>query len=537
MAFTYWLPDEHGRIQEYGTNSNAVIIIGANGAGKSKLGAQLEQWDMAGVHRIGAQRNLNFDEAIPLRSYSEAENYVFYGTNEAQRIRHNDKGYRWAWGAYTTNLIDDFSSVLSAIIALQNKAIADYFLSCRKAEQEGHEKPTTPNTAIDLLMQIWDEVLPQRKLIVDDAKFFSSLRQEASGERYSANQMSDGERAVLYLAAQVLCVPENKTLIIDEPELHLHRSIMNRLWTALERQRPDCLFIYITHDTQFAAAHHNSDKIWIKEYNGRNWKLEKLENAELPEELLLDILGSRKNVLFVEGERDSYDTKLYTALYPDYYIIPCGSCTQVIARTRVFRNNPSLHENEVFGIIDRDFRSDNEIERYKADNIYTINVAEVENLFIVEELVRLLASHMGKDPDVVFEAIKRYIIEDRFAGQINGQICEGTVAEIKYKLMCAEISKKSEEEAKASLDAAIDEIDYARIKSEQESKFEGVLQRQDYAEALKVFNKKSVPSSIGHFLGINNKEYCSTVIALLHGEKHDAIVDALAPYLPTEIPR
>ena len=67
--------------------------------------------------------------------------------------------------------------------------------------------------------------------------------------------MSDGERAVLYLIVQVLCIPDNKKLIIDEPELHLHGSIMNRLWKGLEQVRPDCLFIYITHDTDFAALH------------------------------------------------------------------------------------------------------------------------------------------------------------------------------------------------------------------------------------------------------------------------------------------
>ena len=76
--------------------------------------------------------------------------------------------------------------------------------------------------------------------------------------------MSDGERSVLYLAAQVLCVPENKTLIIDEPEVHLHPSLMGRLWRALESARPDCLFVFITHDVQFAALHKDSPRIWVK---------------------------------------------------------------------------------------------------------------------------------------------------------------------------------------------------------------------------------------------------------------------------------
>lgn len=538
MAFTYWLPGEQGNSVEYTTESNAVIIIGANGAGKSKLGAWMEQQDFAGIHRIGAQRNLNFGDSIPLKSYSEAENYVFFGTNDQNRVRSNDKGSRWDWGnSYTTKLLDDYGNVLAALLALNNNEIAYFFDLCRKAEQENREKPSTPRTVLDKLIRIWKTVLPQRDLLVDDAKFYSSFTRNSIETKYSANQMSDGERAVLYLAAQVLCVPQGKTMIIDEPEIHLHRSIMNRLWKELEQNRPDCLFVYITHDTQFAASHSHADKIWIKEYDGQNWKLEKLTGNDLPEELVFDILGSRKSVLFVEGERNSYDTQLYTELYPDYLIIPCGSCTQVIARTKAFRNNPSLHDCEVYGIIDRDFRSEYEIEKYKDDHIFTINVAEVENLFIVEELIRLMAAHMGKEPDSVFETIKSYVIDERFARQINGQICEGAVAEIKYKLTCAEISKKNDEEAKASLNAVLAGIDYETIKQEQEAKFQTVLQSRSYADTIKVFNKKSVVSSIGHFLGINDKEYCSTVIALLRGEKHDDIVGAIAPYLPTGIPR
>ena len=29
-------------------------------------------------------------------------------------------------------------------------------------------------------------------------------------------------------------------------------------------------------------------------------------------------------MLFVEGEKNSYDTQLYTILYPNYYVIACG---------------------------------------------------------------------------------------------------------------------------------------------------------------------------------------------------------------------
>ena len=540
LTFEYWLPNKLGQKEKHKTQTNSVVIIGANGSGKSKLGAWIEQQDLSNIHRIGGQRNLNFSENIPLKRYSQAEDYVWYGSTDSNGPYKQQKGQRWGWGddkRLTTQLLNDFDDVLAALFALKNNENDLFVQQCREADIENRERPSVPTTVIDKLKLIWKSVLQERSIIDEDSKIYAIMDKNCVKKKYSATQMSDGERAVLYLSAQVLCVPFNKTIIIDEPELHLHRSIMNRLWKALENSRPDCLFIYITHDTQFAAEHNHTDTIWVKEFDGQNWKLEKLNDNALPKELVLDILGSRKNALFVEGERNSYDTQLYSELYPDYYIIPCGSCSQVIARTKAFHNNPSLHDYEAYGIIDRDFRSEHEINKYQNDNIYTIEVAEVENLFIVEELVRLMAVHMGKDQDGVFEAVKKHIIHDRFAKQINGQICEGTVADIKYRLSCAEISKKSDTEAKASLYAALAKIDYDSIKKEQEHKFQTVLQSDLYAEVIKVFNKKSIVNSVGHFMGINDKEYCPTIIALLHGSKHDEILNALDSYLPIGIPR
>ena len=540
MAYTYWLPDENGSKVDYTTESNSVIIVGANGAGKSKLGAWIEQRDFAKVHRIAAQRGLSFKKNIPLKNYTEAENLVLFGESDAEYPYKQQKGYRWGWNEkaeYTTRMIMDFEYVLAALLAMNANEEHDYVESVKEAEKKHETYPIPPTTVIEKLFHIWDEVLPQRKLSLEDSQFFASFKNDGNEVKYSATEMSDGERSVLYLAAQVLCVPDNKILIMDEPELHLHPSIMNRLWRALERYRRDCLFIYITHDLQFASMHSHAEKIWIKEYDGHNWLLQKIEDGDLPEELLLEIMGSRKNVIFVEGERNSYDTQLYSELYPGYLIVPCGSSTQVIARTKAFRNNPDLHDCQVYGIIDRDFRSDYEIEKYKEHGVFTIKVAEVENLFLVEELVRLMAEQFGEDVDVALHNVKQYVVEVRFNNQINGQICESVVSEIKYRLSSAEISKVDENKAKESLEIALSSIDYDQIKSTQETKFQQVLDEGDYTKVLRVFNQKNLSKSIGRFLGVDNRQYCEKVINLLQGIKHDEIVSALSPYLPTEIPR
>ena len=534
MKFKYYLPDEQSDPIPYETNTNALIIIGANGSGKSKLGAWIERQDFKSIHRIGAQRSLTFNENIALKSYSQAEDLVFWGSTEDSQ-KNGNKSYRWNWGEFTTTLMNDFENVLAALIALKNNENDHYIEQCKLAELNNTPNPHTPETSIDKLFAIWKDVFPQRELFVEDSKFLANIPNK-SNDKYSATQMSDGERSVLYLVAQVLCVPENKTLIIDEPEIHLHRSIMNRLWSSLEKHRPDCLFIFITHDTQFAAMHKNADKIWIQDFDGKHWRLKKIEDNDLPEELLFDILGSRNNVLFVEGEKNSFDTQLYTIIFPGYYIVPCGSCTQVIERTKAFNNNPNLHNCKVYGIIDRDYRTNYEIEKHKENNIFTLNVAEVENLFITEEIVTFMANHMGQNKEKVFEEIKKYVIDIRFKNQIDKQVCQSVVAQIKYKLTSANISNRNNSEAKKSLANAYASIDYDEIYNSENIKFQQILKKRNYRDVIGVFNEKGIAKSIGHYFNIDNSAYCNTVINLLSTGKYDEIITALLTYFPLEIP-
>ena len=101
-------------------------------------------------------------------------------------------------------------------------------------------------------------------------------------------------------------------------------------------------------------------------------------------------------MIFVEGTDESYDTKLYSEIYKSYYVIPCGGCSNVIARTKAMRDTPQLHDIECFGIIDRDYRGEAEINAYREHHIYTLKVAEVENLFLVEELFLRVKSSIKK---------------------------------------------------------------------------------------------------------------------------------------------
>lgn len=533
-SYKYILPDQNNKPDEKETNYHSIVIIGANGSGKSRLGVWMENNNLNKTHRISAQRSLIFNKYIELKSYKQSQNLLTFGA-ETPRESH-DLCWNTGWNGgeldYTTSMLNDYEYVLSTLIAIQTKQQDKFIKDCKQKESQGEKHDEVPEMILDKLKRIWNTIFSHRTIDIKDGKVIATLKDF----EYEGRAMSDGERVTLYLIAQCLCVPEDKIIIIDEPEIHLHRSIMDKLWTSIEAERKDCFFIYITHDTQFAATHKNSEKLWIKNYDGINWNFEEIKDSNLPEQLLLDILGNRKPVLFVEGTSDSYDTKLYSEIYKNYYIIPCGSCSSVIAQTKSMNANEQLHHLKCYGIIDRDYRNDYEIEVYKRDNIFALEVAEVENLFLTEELLCVVNKIMEFDNNSRIENIKKYIIEERFAKTINKQICEAIVSELKFELNTVPISEKSEEEAKKTLDKAFKEISYDNIKIEQTHKFKQILDSHVYKDILKVFNCKSLSKSIGHFWGIDNKEYQNFILRQIKGKSANDIINAIIPYLPKDIP-
>ena len=122
--------------------------------------------------------------------------------------------------------------------------------------------------------------------------------------QYAASELSDGERVMLYLIGQSLLAEADSVLIIDEPELHIHKAILSLLWDEIERARHDIYIVYITHDLEFAASRGSAKVLAVEEFDFHDlrWQIvEPTDNADLPEPTLLKILGSRKSILFTEG--------------------------------------------------------------------------------------------------------------------------------------------------------------------------------------------------------------------------------------------
>lgn len=566
----FYLPNiETGEGELHHTDTQAVIIIGANGAGKSHLAAFIEKSDFekdkerdkeigekrrhgGKCLRISAQRILNFEDSIQLENYKIAEGKVIFGNNLGTNEKDFNKWWVNGMSAWTTAVTNDFDSVLAATIAKINLEYKVYYENSLENKNDECEQ-AKHNLTIDRIKRIWHKVLSERDITISDGQVLAIA--PGTQSEYNANQMSDGERVCLYMICQVLSAPSNMLIIVDEPELHLHPSIMNKLWNTLEQARPDCHFIYVTHDTEFASNHPDAEIIWVKSYDGHSkWEYEILKENELPDDLLLKILGNRKNVLFIEGKSGSWDYKIYGSIFNNFFIIPCASCNDVIKKTKTYNENNLLHHLKVFGIVDRDYRNENEIDALRSANVYCIEVAEVENLFLTEEVLRVF--HKSRSISVqtsnhLIENIKNEV-RNHFKTELSDQKSKALNAMIKYHFSVLPL--------KGSYNSIDDLKKYIKIDIEQKiNDFDGILKKRydninasgDYNEIIKIYNNKGLFSVLDKVAAsfakntdnneeINSKfygDYRGFIIRSLQNssEVNSDLKKAFMKYLPKEI--
>ena len=232
-----------------------------------------------------------------------------------------------------------------------------------------------------------------------------------SGISYGMEQMSDGERNAVILAANVLTVSPGTVLLIDEPERHLHRSIIAPLLSALFARRQDCAFVVSTHEIALPIANPKARVLVVRscQWQGNKanaWDVEVLEpNAPLPEDLKRDILGTRRRVLFVEGTANSLDLPLYGALFSELSVVPKGSCNDVISAVNGLRSSQEHHRVEAFGLIDRDDRQLDETEKLAESGTFALSVCSVESLYYcsdaIEAVAHRQAESLGYDRDEI----------------------------------------------------------------------------------------------------------------------------------------
>ena len=496
------LPHIDGREPDVIRHARQITLIGGNGSGKTRFMRAL-------IGELG-------DRAFYLSALSAA----FPEREPSTRAGSIDMLYK-AQIRQRPYMRNDAVSELDKLAYMLVTDEFEALLEMKSRQLAGEEQPDQKPTRLDKVMQVWEKIFPGSEILRRAGLLL--FTNESGDDPVSALTLSQGERAVFYYIAAVLYAAPGAVIFIDSPSLFLHPAILNTLWNTIESLRPDCTFVYNTVDPDFVNSRTQNICVWIRSYDAENiaWDYQVLDYASITDDLFVDLIGSRRPVLFVEGDREhSIDSKLYTLVFSDYTVRPLGSCDKVIESTRTFNDLRRMHHLESRGIVDRDRRTDPEVDYLRRKNVFVPNVAEVENIFLLEDVVRIMAKARGRNADRVMQKVKDDVIHT-FSKLYDKQVMEHVRHQVKRSVECKVDGRFTCITALEShLRQLIDKLRPRDIYNEMRAEFQGFIDTRDYAGILRVFNHKPMlsDSPVSRLLGFNSKDdYISGVLTALKG--------------------
>ena len=517
---------------------DSLMFVGANGSGKTRLAVEIETCLGIRAHRISAHRAQKLNPSISKVSEKEALTGLRYGDRsiEAADGLHYRLGSRWNMNS-AVSLLDDFDFLIQALFAEQSNTALKAYNRYKPGNVDFEPSEMYQITTFDTLNEIWQRLLPHRQLHVSGDDIQVSLPN--SPETYSASEMSDGERAVFYLIGQTLVADQETVLIIDEPELHMHRSIMSKLWDELEAIRSDCSFVFITHDLEFAVAR-TARKYVIRDFDPTpKWTIEEVpEGTGFEDETVALILGSRRPILFVEGNNSSLDMALYRCCYPEWTVISRGSCVDVIHSVLTMRNCNELAWVTCAGIVDADDHNEAEKLLLSSQGIAVLPVSEIENLILLPKVSRAIAKLEGYQNTHLEEVLSR--LSDAVFTKVNspGQIekvvlryCKRRIDRILKKVDLRNASNM--EELEELYKTRTDELNFHSIASDIRSKINKAVGEKNLSKILELHDDKGFLAIAAQSLKkCRKQDFEGWLTRVLRNSSAPSVSEAIYSYLP-----
>ena len=376
---------------------STTVIIGANGAGKSSLINELRKNSIDEMYVLPAQKLLYFVSNISNRNNIEQENYI-------RDLKNTNIKYDTI-DLYPLNIQDNFSNTFTNLITLLVKDIMVV------ATYKFRGQNDSSLSLWQKLERIWNKIKPEISFEIDPIKIIVNVKKNDS--KYSINGLSDGERCILFYIGNVLLAPENSYIVVDEPETFLNAAVYNELWDLLISERPDCQFIFASHNMDFVQSRTNATYIWCKKFEAPyDLDYQVLEETqEMPLSLLTEVSGTRKPILFCEGTKNSIDYQIYSKLFSEFcFVKPVQGHKQVIQYTKAYNKLKKSHGNEAYGIIDYDWMDEARIQNYKKKNIFVLPFNEIEMFLIDEEIVNYVLSDDEEDKKQKIKKLRDTVI-------------------------------------------------------------------------------------------------------------------------------
>jgi energy-coupling factor transporter ATP-binding protein EcfA2 len=377
-----------------------VFVLGANGTGKSALLVKMAHQLGSSGRRVVASRPLAIEQDASELTAANAQNL---------RSSYDSWDRELAYRAKTPNAFQRAQLYLYALSELENRfsrGISVQVMGGGDIDLVKIRKTKSPIERVNDALRAAGFLI---SISLDNTGRVQG--QKAGTQPYGVSELSDGERAALFLLIEVLDALPGTVILIDEPERHIHRSLLLPLVKELTELRPDCCLVVATHDIELPVAYRETQIVLVRgmpEF-GQKWDVDLVADAtSIPSDIRESILGSRRRVAFVEGDEDGIDHGLYNILLGEISIVSKQSSREVEQAALGARSISDIEWLHAWGIIDRDGRTDEQGEELRQKGIWCIPLYSVESIYyhptVIQEMVRRSEALHGPLPNAYADA-------------------------------------------------------------------------------------------------------------------------------------
>ncbi len=423
--------------------SDLVVIAGANGAGKTRLVSHvLQSFQNAAIRDVNfTVQATNDDERVLLGArevvstdptqrkklqtllqqnrqrrnfrsgilYFESDRSVSQVKPLKFEFEFNDPyteniGWNMPMQPLRSRWQDTQHAIFKKVLTLRSSLGAN----AMRARRDGKDQMSLSfSDPLEPFKEAFSKLLSP-KLLVDPDLQNQKLMYQEGAEKRPIETLSSGEREVLNIAFDfILRKPSDCVVFFDEPELHLHPELLNRLIKTLRTSGERNQFFLISHSPEVMASSLEDTVVFLtkpKPDNSNQATVLK-PGGETTEALSalgqsVGVVALGKKVVLIEGKSSSLDTKVYSAIaqqdFPELIFVPSDSRADLENFDRVNERvlNQTLWGVQFFMLADRDSAVARNEESAK---FRTLPRYHLENYFL-DSSVLAACFHGQEDP-------------------------------------------------------------------------------------------------------------------------------------------
>ena len=457
----------HLTVEDIPETAKLIVLVGPNGSGKTSFMEALNHYyKFAGygdvgesnyLSKIDVKRKFEFGEWYSLAS--KTVDIDFYDAAYPKDVgRSNIKGHFYFRSAYrnepdfvidTMRKQDDPTKTvhLKSLIQNDQSVSSNYQRLIANSISELYKSENNQKDVATLRNELAGKISASIERVFEDLHFSSLGNPLQNGNFYFTKgttkdfpykNLSAGEKSafdlILDLVVQSKYYPD-AVYCIDEPETHMHTKLQGKVLRELYGLIPGNSQLWLsTHSIGMLQEAQDIEKeapgtVVFLDFDGRDFDDDQIIRPSKIGRAVMDkfyelafgdfskLLLPQK-IVFCEGDscgttRKSFDSSIYSTIFenthPEAYFLSGGSCEEIINKLDANLGEVLkvlLKETKIIKVIDRDDRSNQEVDELKSNRISVLSKRNLESYLLDDSVIEKLCISVGKS-DKVDECLQK----------------------------------------------------------------------------------------------------------------------------------